>query len=96
MFAIPPIISLREPAVGWFGLSLAPLSKYIARFARQYRYSTRVSPDAVLLKLSSPSVKSRQDEKTTHNTRTHMFTTHEQPYTHISIHFHTHFLYTHM
>ena len=46
----------REPAVRWFGLSFAPFSKYIERFARQYRYSTRGSRDVALLKLSSPSV----------------------------------------
>ena len=46
----------RESATGWFGLSLAPFSKHNERFARQYRYSTKVSPDVALLKLSSPYV----------------------------------------
>ena len=35
----------REPAVRWFGLSFAFFSQCIERFARQYRYSTRVSLD---------------------------------------------------
>ena len=40
----------------WFGLSFAPKPKYKERFARQYRYSTRVSPDFALLMHSSPSL----------------------------------------
>ena len=46
----------REPAVRWFGLPFTPLPKRNKRFTRQYRYSTRVSPDVALPKLSSPSV----------------------------------------
>ena len=42
----------------WFGLSSAPKPKCDKRFARQYRHSTRVSPDFALLKLRSPSFKS--------------------------------------
>ena len=34
----------RESATGWFGLSFAPFSKHIERFARQFCYSTRVLP----------------------------------------------------
>ena len=46
----------REPAVRWFGLSFAPLSKHNERFARQYRCGPPpVSPDAGLLRLRSPS-----------------------------------------
>ena len=45
----------REPLARWFGLSFAPKPKYNERFARQYRYSTRVSPDFALLRHSSPS-----------------------------------------
>ena len=46
----------RESAVRWFGLSIAPKPEFYERFARQYRYSTRVSPDVAFLKLRSPSV----------------------------------------
>ena len=36
----------------------AVIDKKRVRFARQYRYSTKVSPDVALLRLSSPSVAS--------------------------------------
>ena len=68
----------------WFGLSFAPFSKHIERFARQYRYSTKVSPDVALLKLSSPPVglTKRKKQDTTHkHTYAHIFT-----YTHIHTH----------
>ena len=45
-------------------MRFAPFSKYIERFARQYRHSTRVSPDVALLKLRSPYVGSYSDGKT--------------------------------
>ena len=65
-----------------FGLSFDFFSMYIERFARQYRYSTRVSP--ALLKLRSPS----------HN-YTQQNTTHI--YTHIHAHIHVHIdVYTHI
>ena len=44
----------RESAVRWFGLSFSLKPKFHERFARQYRYSTRVSPHVAFFKLRSP------------------------------------------
>ena len=63
-----------------FGLSFAPKPEHNERFALQYRYSTRVSPDVALLKLSSQSVGSRQDDTTQHIT--HIHTTHMHTHIH--------------
>ena len=68
----------------WFGLSFAPFSKFFERFARQYRYSTEVSPDVALLKLCSPSVGSCKKKDTAHK------------HTYAQRYIHTHLHYTHI
>ena len=78
----------------WFGLSIAPKPKSHERFARQYSYSTRVSPNFALLRDSSPSAGSWQDEQkhtNTHRcTRIHSCTqTDINFFTHIDTNTHT-------
>ena len=82
----------RESVVGWFGLSFAPKPEFHKRIARQYRYSTRVSPDVALLELSSPSDRSCQDEK---NNTQHTYT-HKHLFTYIHVYIHVIHVYIHV
>ena len=57
----------------WFGFSSAPVSKCIDRFARQYRYSTKVSPDVAMIKLSSPTTEKQDTTHTCTHKQTHTY-----------------------